>query len=167
MLYINSINLLCSPINILCDWVVEFPRAECAFCNWCSLSDIINQMSLWAENLKCPLTCFFDLLDGKTTWKSETAWLFQDFHENFTPFSSCSTHPPTPKLNPPLQVVFTRMEKKNVYFKIIFCKFMGVSNYDSEAENRKSCWRQLNSIVVCAWAVKWDSLTTHLTSTHH
>lgn len=31
---------------------------------------------------------------------------------------------------------------------------MGVSNYDSEAENRKSCWGQLNSIVVCAWAVK-------------
>lgn len=112
MLYINSINLLCSPINILCDWVVEFPRAECAFCNWCSSADIINQMSLWAENLKCPLICFFDLLDGKKTWTSEMAWLFQDFHENFTPFPSRSTHPPTPKLNPPHQVVFTRMEKK-------------------------------------------------------
>ena len=93
------------------------------------------------------------------------ARLFQDFHEDFTPFLSCSTHPHTPKLNPLLQVVFTRTGKKNVCFKIIFCKFMGVSNYDSEGENRKSCWRQLNSIVVCAWAMKLDSLTIHLTST--
>ena len=145
---------------------MEFPRAECAFGNWCSSADIINQMSLWAENLKCPLTCFPDLVDGKKTWTSKMARLFQDFHENFTPFPSCSTHPPTPKLNPPLQVVFTRMEKK-LYFKIIFYKFMGIFNYDSEGENRKSCWRQINSIVVCSWSVKLDSLTTHFTSTPH
>ena len=101
-----------------------FPRAKCAFGNWCSSANIIDQVSLWAENLKYPLMFFSDLANRKQTWTSRNARLFQDFQGNFTPFPSCSIHPPTPNLNLPLETVFPRMEK-HVYLKNILFKFIG------------------------------------------